>query len=105
MVTLHELILNAAGEGILALDTEGRITFANPAAARMLGYPADALIGRPFRDLTRPAERPAPEAAGPATAGPVSGEALWRSDGTSFPVEYTATPASDGAASPSRIIV
>ena len=34
----NELILNSAAEGICGLDAAGRISFANPAAARMLGW-------------------------------------------------------------------
>ena len=34
----NELILNSAGEGIFGLDIEGRHTFVNPVAAKMLGY-------------------------------------------------------------------
>ena len=32
-----KLILEAAGEGIFGLDLDGRVVFANPAAARILG--------------------------------------------------------------------
>ena len=34
----HKLILDSAGEGIYGVDLEGRTTFVNPAAARMLGW-------------------------------------------------------------------
>ena len=47
----NELILDSAGEGILGLCPEGRHTFVNPAATRMLGYTADELIGRKGHDL------------------------------------------------------
>ncbi|MGP8211385.1 MAG: PAS domain S-box protein, partial [Syntrophobacteraceae bacterium] len=47
----NDLILNSAGEGILGLGPEGRHTFVNPAATRMLGYTADELIGRKGHDL------------------------------------------------------
>src|SRR3989442_1756768 len=40
----YELILHAAGEGICGLDTQGRITFINPAALRLLGYEANELL-------------------------------------------------------------
>ena len=39
------MILEIAGEGIFGLDKDGRHTFVNEAAARMLGYDADTLIG------------------------------------------------------------
>jgi PAS domain S-box-containing protein len=48
-----ELILNSAGDGILGLDLEGKCTFANPAAQRMLGYTRDELIGQDVHRLTR----------------------------------------------------
>ena len=47
----NELILDAAGEGIYGLNAEGRTTFVNPAAAKMLGWhPAD-LIGEPMHEF------------------------------------------------------
>lgn len=42
------LILEAAGEGIFGLDTQGQVTFMNPAAARMLGVSARAAVGKPI---------------------------------------------------------
>lgn len=42
-----ELLLNSAGEGIFGLDLNRKITFCNPAGARMLGYHSeDELIGK-----------------------------------------------------------
>ena len=40
-----ELILQAAGEGIVGLDGAGTITYANPAAATMTGYTPEELPG------------------------------------------------------------
>ena len=42
----HQLILNAAADGIFGLDLEGHHTFVNPAAARMLGYQIEELLGQ-----------------------------------------------------------
>ena len=41
-----ESILNTVADGILGTDQHGRVTFANPAAARMLGTVPNALTGR-----------------------------------------------------------
>ncbi|MDX9840008.1 MAG: PAS domain-containing protein, partial [Desulfobulbus sp.] len=40
-----ELILESAGEGIFGRDIDGRVTFVNRAAARMLGWEPDNLVG------------------------------------------------------------
>ena len=45
------LILNSAGEGICGLDLAGRITFANPAAARILGLAVGELAGLPENEV------------------------------------------------------
>lgn len=44
----YESILNAAGEGMLGIDCDGKIRFANPAALHMLGCSNDELIGKDF---------------------------------------------------------
>jgi diguanylate cyclase (GGDEF)-like protein/PAS domain S-box-containing protein len=98
----NELILEAAGEGILGLDTEGHHTFVNPAAARTLGYPVEELIGKRSHELwhhTKPDGSPRPVEECPIYAtfknGAVhheTGDVFWKKDGSSFPVEYTSTP-------------
>ena len=98
----NELILNSAAEGICGLDASGRISFANPAAARMLGWRGDDLIGLAMHDVAHGAD--------PAEAGhadddcpvhlslregePRTIEEDWfrRRNGTTFPVECTSTP-------------
>jgi PAS domain S-box-containing protein len=47
----NQLILNSAGEGIFGLDRDGKATFINPFAARMLGCSVDELVGRPLHDI------------------------------------------------------
>jgi PAS domain S-box-containing protein len=97
----NELVLKSAGEGIVGLDAQGRVTFFNRAAAGMLGYGEQELIGRQGHAMWH-CSRP-DGTAFPADECPVfiagrdgtaqSGEAVfWRKDGTSFPVNYTSTP-------------
>ncbi len=98
----NRLILQSAGEGIYGLDLEGNTTFANPAAAAMLGYEVDELIGKVMHDLihhtypdgTRYPLEKCPMYAALTDGEPhvVTDEVLWRKDGSSFPVEYTSTP-------------
>jgi len=99
----NELILQAAGEGIYGLDTQGKTTFVNPSAARMLGYDPEKLIGQLHHEIvhhTRVDGRPYPNEECPvyrafkdgAVHTNVDDEVFWRKDGTSFPIEYTSTP-------------
>jgi len=98
----NELILRAAGEGIYGLDTEGKTTFVNPAAAKMLGWEAEELIGQPMHTVlhhTKPDGGAFPREECPVYAAfkdgkvhRVDDEVFWRKDGSSFPVEYTSTP-------------
>jgi len=44
-------ILESMSDGVIAVDTNGTITTFNTAASAVLGYDADELIGRPFRDV------------------------------------------------------
>ena len=42
----YESILNSAGEGIYGLDSQGRTTFVNPAAAKITGWKVEELAGK-----------------------------------------------------------
>ncbi len=98
----HELILNAVGDGIYGLDMEGRVTFANRAAARMLGWPQEEILGRVAHDLFHHSKPDGSRYARdrcPIYAVMKDGrmrragdEVLWKSNGESFPAEYVSTP-------------
>ena len=95
-------ILNAAAEGILGLDLQGKHTFVNPAAAKMLGYDAEFLVGRPSHSLwhhTKANGSPYPLEECPILGAILkgmmfqrNGEVLWRKDGTRFLADLTSTP-------------
>ena len=96
------LLLESVGEGVFGVDLEGRITFVNPSAEEMLGVPAEEMIGQKAHPLfhhTRAdgSHYPVEECwmLMSYTFGDsyrIDDEVLWHLDGTSFPVEYNATP-------------
>jgi PAS domain S-box-containing protein len=98
----HQLVLDSAAEGILGLDLQGNHTFINRAAARILGYEDEELLGTPSHITwhhTKPDGSPFPKeecailvTLREGTACRNSNEVFWRKDGTCFPVEYASTP-------------
>lgn len=101
----NQLILRAAGEGIYGVNAEGKTTFVNPAAERMLGWTADDLVGHDMHTLvhhTHPDgshyhahDCPIYAAFRDGVVHHVDNEVFWRKDGTSLWVEYTSTPIRD----------
>jgi diguanylate cyclase (GGDEF)-like protein/PAS domain S-box-containing protein len=102
----NEAIITAAGEGIFRTDLWGRITYANPAALKMLGYTSQEVLGRRSHELfhhTRPNGTPYPASQCPAgkslsegASHRVTDELYWRKDGTSIAVDYTTAPIREG---------
>jgi PAS domain S-box-containing protein len=98
----NQLILEAAGEGIFGLDIDGRVSFVNPAAARLLRWSAAELVGRDMHESihhSRPDGTPYPADRCPinrsladGTPHRVVNDHFFRRDGSSFPVQYVATP-------------
>jgi len=98
-------ILESVGDGIYGIDLEGKVTVVNSAAAQMLGYKQDEMLGRNMHELihhTRADGSPYPAEECPITNSltnfttvRISDEIFWRKDGTSFPVEYVGRPQTD----------
>lgn len=97
------LLLNSTAEAIYGIDLQGDCTFANPACVRLLRFrSAEDLIGRNMHWLIHhswPDGKPMPQeechifkAFRDGTGVHRDDEVLWRSDGTSFPVEYWSFP-------------
>ncbi len=100
------LLLESAGEGIYGLDPDGRCTFMNATAAAALGVEVSdvmAHVMHPVFHHTQADGSPHDLAEGPidsvlrgGASRRVDTEVMWRSDGTSFPAEYSAFPIMDG---------
>ncbi len=101
----HQLILNAVGEGVYGLDLQGHVTFVNPAAAAMIDWPVEDLIGQSMHAVLHHSHAdgshyqredcPIYQAFQDGSTRRVTNEVFWRKDGTSFPVEYISTPMRD----------
>ncbi len=98
----NRAIVDASGEGVLELDAAGRVRFANPSAAKQLGYDADELVGLDYGVLINSDD--APEAGGDVvqrvryTTDIMRGVGalLRRKDGQRRPVEYKIVPVHEG---------
>ncbi|MBI5842503.1 MAG: PAS domain S-box protein [Chloroflexi bacterium] len=111
----NRLILDSLGEGVYGVDPSGDTTFVNSAAAQLLGYEAEELIGRFMHETvhhSKPDGAPYPQeeclmyaAFRDGRAHRVTDEVLWRKDGTSFPVEYVSTPVREGEKLVGAVIV
>jgi diguanylate cyclase (GGDEF)-like protein/PAS domain S-box-containing protein len=101
----YEMILEAAANGICGINEEQRISFANPAAFKMLGYKPEEIINKHYKDIFQLSK--------PGTDDfnidccpffqPSSDKELFqydelrllRKDGTSFPIDCRSTPIVD----------
>jgi PAS domain S-box-containing protein len=111
----NQLILRAAGEGIYGVNAEGKTTFVNPAAERMLGWTAEELVGKEIHPIVHHSHhdgRHYPDHDCPIYAAfrdgavhNVDGEVFWRKDGSPVWVEYTSTPIRDGSLVVGAVIV
>jgi len=101
-------ITNSMGEGLFAIDVEGRVTFLNEAAEKLLGWSLPEVRGRVMHDLThkhRPdgtvmpvEECPIMQALAGQETVHVENDLFTRRDGRRISVSYTAAPfkADDG---------
>lgn len=101
----YQLILNSVGEGVYGLDLEGNVTFVNPAAAAMIDWDIEDLIGQSMHRVLHHSHLdgshyhretcPIYAALHDGSTHRVTDEVFWRKDGTNFPVEYISTPLRD----------
>ena len=102
LLAFHEAVMANMGEGLYAVDTQGLVTYMNPAAERFFGWASAELLGRKLHDMTHyrhPNGAPFPieECAGFRVLheGKVLrdyDDVFIRKDGTFFPVAYSSSP-------------
>ena len=90
---VRDRILSSMSEGVIGLDMDGRVSFVNPAAARILGADATALLARDLSDWEPDELRMAIER---VLKDPVDSAtdtlSLPRADGSTLPAELRVAP-------------
>jgi len=98
--------LNSIGDAVMATDTEGRISFLNPVASALTGWPAQEAQGRPIQNVLRTVNEltgdPAEDIVKRVMAdgrivNMANHTALVRRDGSRIPIEDSAAPITDSA--------
>jgi two-component system phosphate regulon sensor histidine kinase PhoR len=90
-----ETVVESMSDGLVVTDAGGRITGVNAMAARLLGVDADAVVGKPVRDVVKVSGedgRALPVGAGERRG--VEAE-LAAADGTTVPVHFSVAPLAD----------
>jgi PAS domain S-box-containing protein len=99
----QEILLDSVADGICGVDLHGTVSFANPAAARLLAAPAPSLVGKPVHELLHGFAPPISECgmdcplrqSNENNMADSGEDTIYRSDGSAFPAEYALTPILD----------
>jgi PAS domain S-box-containing protein len=101
----NQQILNAIEEGIIGLDRDGRVTYLNPAASRITGWPAADIIGELFASMELIQSAGGNDERWLLGRSPLSQrrlhnemELVRRRDGSFLPVSLTFSPRESGGA-------
>jgi PAS domain S-box-containing protein len=98
----NQLILNAAGEGIVSLDLLGRIILINPAGAGIIGYEIDEVVGKDLHELVHHSksdgsryplhECPMYQSLSSGIIRREREEIFWKKNGSSCHISFSSTP-------------
>ncbi len=99
----NKLILQSVGEGILGVDTNGCVTFENPAALAMLGWVGHTLVGQDVHEVLYGPGALCPGAACPFAQTMRDGQlhrvpddTFMQKGGAALRVEYVCSPVTNG---------
>ncbi len=100
--------LRSLADGVIATDLVGNITFLNPLAEALTGWPSEEALGRPLQEIFR-ITRPGGEEAPPMETGQGAGEPrpvmLHSRSGGKFPIEDNSAPMKNDDGSLAGLVV
>lgn len=102
MQEFQQRLLSNVSDGIFGQDPQGKVTFVNAAALRLLGYTEQELLGQPMHAMTHHHypdgrvfpidECPCYHSLHDGQTRTVSDQVFWHKQGHALPIEYTVTP-------------
>jgi two-component system phosphate regulon sensor histidine kinase PhoR len=90
-----ETVVNSMGDGLIAVDDDGRVVTYNPAAGSIVGVPRSRVVGKPLREVLRGRDDRG-RRLGARGSSPNGVAFVSRPDGTEAPVSITTSPLRDG---------
>lgn len=111
---LFSALVSELHEGVLLVDARDRIVFLNPVATRLLGRPADQLVGQPAADVLllvhrlsgAPGESPLERALTTGEPTALNNEfALERPDAAPVPIAFSCRAATDASGQPAGAVL
>ena len=106
--------LTSIGDGVIATDPSGRVTFLNPVASALTGWTSDEARGRPLplvfdivnEDTGLPVESPVVTVLREETTISIASRTiLLRRDGTHVPIDDSAAPIRDGVGAVTGVVI
>ncbi len=101
-----KLILEAVGEGVFGVNTQGEVIFMNPMGEKILGYTKDEIIGKKIHNLVHHShengepynleECPMYKTYNLGEEYSIDNEVLWHKDQHTIQVEYKSVPMKQG---------
>ena len=90
-------VADSVGDGLFTLDTDGRVTYMNDAAERLLGWSREELAGREMKQVARARGRAGERGVADPERAPDQrprriDDVFIRRDGRELPVAYSAAP-------------
>lgn len=90
-----ETVVNSMGDGLIAVDDDGRVVTYNPAAGSIVGMPRSRVVGKLLREVLKGRDERG-RRLGARGWSPNGIALVGRPDGTEVPVAITTSPLRDG---------